>query len=443
MVVVKKEKSKDPLGFDVLYGLLDPLFDEVVDDRGSGCAYTLSSQLRTGFSLYSLKTPSLNHLESRSQSELSNLKSVYGIDEFSSANCFRDCLDEVDPTYLKEGFVALSKELEKRKILQQYLFRGRYLVSIDGVEYFCSHSVHCPKCLKRVRSNGEVEYYHQMLVAVLVHPDQREVYPIGCEAIIQQDGQEKNDCERNAAKRLLKQLKGAYPAWKMSVLEDALYSNGPHLKQVVDEAKMTYLIGVKPKDHKVLFRQFDSRVAANKHKSYQFEEEKDGKKTGIVHEFQWANNLPLNSTHADIRVNLLRYTETKPNGRKQYFSWIVHWKLTKANVYKSMRAGRSRWKIENETFNTLKNQGYYFEHNFGHGRKNLATVLAILMLLAFCVDQIQQHSSKYFGLIWQGLKTKKKLWEILRAVFALKRVKSMTQLWETIAQEYKIKLDTS
>ena len=48
-----------------------------------------------------------------------------------------------------------------------------------------------------------------------------------------------------------------------------------------------------------------------------------------------------------------------------------------------MWGGRARWKIENETFNTLKNQGYHFEHNYGHGYQHLSVVLAMLMLLAF------------------------------------------------------------
>ena len=62
-----------------------------------------------------------------------------------------------------------------------------------------------------------------------------------------------------------------------------------------------------------------------------------------------------------------------------------------------MRAGRARWKIENETFNTLKNQDYCFEHNFGHGEKNLSTVFAFLMMLAFLIDQIQQRCCKLAG----------------------------------------------
>ena len=38
---------------------------------------------------------------------------------------------------------------------------------------------------------------------------------------------------------------------------------------------------------------------------------------------------------------------------------------------------RARWKIENETFNTLKNQGYHFEHNYGHGEQHLSVVFVM------------------------------------------------------------------
>ncbi|MEM0994346.1 MAG: hypothetical protein AAGI49_15000 [Bacteroidota bacterium] len=68
-----------------------------------------------------------------------------------------------------------------------------------------------------------------------------------------------------------------------------------------------------------------------------------------------------------------------------------------------MRAGRSRWKIENETFNTLKNQGYNFEHNYGHGKENLCTNLVLLMMLAFFVDQLQQLLNPLFQAAWKKI----------------------------------------
>lgn len=105
-----------------------------------------------------------------------------------------------------------------------------------------------------------------------------------------------------------------------------------------------------------------------------------------------------------------------------------------------MKAGRARWKIENETFNTLKNQGYHFEHNYGHGYLNLATVLALLMLVAFTVDQIQQHCWELFGQVRAGLRTKAKLWESLRSLFKVLVFGTMTALYHHMAYQYDIQL---
>ena len=81
-----------------------------------------------------------------------------------------------------------------------------------------------------------------------------------------------------------------------------------------------------------------------------------------------------------------------------------------------MRGGRSHWKIENETFNTLKNQGYHFEHNYGHGYQHLSVVLAMLMLLAFLVDQTQQLCCPQFAAAWKMCISKRALWERLREI---------------------------
>jgi hypothetical protein len=115
--------------------------------------------------------------------------------------------------------------------------------------------------------------------------------------------------------------------------------------------------------------------------------------------------------------------------------------LRAKTVERVMRAGRGRWKIENETFNTLKNQGYHFEHNYGHGYLNLATVLALLMLLAFTVDQIQQHCWKLFQQVRADLRTKAKLWDSLRSLFKVLRFPTMTALYWHMAYQYNIQLE--
>jgi hypothetical protein len=78
-------------------------------------------------------------------------------------------------------------------------------------------------------------------------------------------------------------------------------------------------------------------------------------------------------------------------------------RVSQRNVYHLMRGGRARWKIENATFNTLKNQGYHFEHNYGHGEQHLSVVFAMLMMLAFGVDQAQQLCCAWFQAVWTKL----------------------------------------
>ena len=103
-----------------------------------------------------------------------------------------------------------------------------------------------------------------------------------------------------------------------------------------------------------------------------------------------------------------------------------------------MRGGRARWKIENETFNTLKNQGYHFEHNYGLGEKNLSLIFAMLMMLAFLTDQTQQLSCKLFQAVWKKKGAKKYLWEQMRILFKAFLFSSMQQLYEAILYGFKV-----
>ena len=102
--------------------------------------------------------------------------------------------------------------------------------------------------------------------------------------------------------------------------------------------------------------------------------------------------------------------------------------VTTETVYSIMRGGRARWRIENETFNTLKNQGYHLEHNYGLGQQNLSAVFVSLMMLAFLVDQLQQHCCQLFQAAWAKLRTKRALWEKMRAYFECLQFESMADL---------------
>ena len=131
----------------------------------------------------------------------------------------------------------------------------------------------------------------------------------------------------------------------------------------------------------------------------------------IKHCFLYSNEIPINESNKDVLVNYLCYwTEDKEGKRLYYNTWVTDVNLCQDNLLDTAKSGRAYWRIENETHNTLKNQGYNFEHNFGHGEKHLASVFAHLMLLAFLIDQISMNCN-LFNVIFRKVKTKKCVWE--------------------------------
>jgi hypothetical protein len=312
---------------------------------------------------------------------------------------------------------------------------GRAIVSIDGVEHFSSTKIHCSGCTVRRRSNGVISYHHAGLAAILLDPAQREVFPLDFEPILRGDGSEKNDCEQNAARRLSEQLHQRYPRLPIILVEDALYANAPHIRQITGYG-WRYILNVKPESHRSLERQFAGRRASGQVKEWRMKDEQ-----GVEHYYAWVSHLDLCESASDVKVNYLLYEQRDQRGKLTRWSWITNLPLSKNTVEKVMRGGRGRWKIENETFNTLKNQGYHFEHNYGHGERQLATVLAILRRLAFLIDQIQQLCCSRFRQLWKKLGTKAKLWAMMRSLFSVLEFESMEALYLHLGSLYQLQLE--
>jgi hypothetical protein len=248
------------------------------------------------------------------------------------------------------------------------------------------------------------------------------------EPVIKQDGTEKNDCERNAAKRFITKLRQDHPHLKVIVTEDSLSSNAPHIQWLHDH-HLHYILGVKEGDHASLFE----HVAAAERTGRVTYYDRHDETTGLHHRFRFARDVPLNESNSDLLVNFLECWEWESDSDKvQHFSWVTDLCVTKGTVYQLMRGGRARWRIENETFNTLKNQGYQFEHNFGHGYQHLSVVFALLMMLAFLVDQVQQMCCPLFQAVWAKMGSKRRLWEKMRALFYEYALASMRQLFEAL-----------
>ena len=343
----------------------------------------------------------------------------------------RTILDEIDPTALRPVFRGVFRHLQRGKNLEGMTFiDGHYLVSGDGSGFYSSSKVSSEYCMRKVTRNGETKYYQQMYAAAFVHPDHKEVVPVFPEMITRKDGSNKNDCERNASRRFWQEFHREHPHLKVIALEDGLSSNGPHIRDL-QELDIRFILGANEGDHKYLFAYVDQAATRGDVTEITIKDEDD---SDVSHYFRFINQVPLNAANKNLLVNFLEYKQIDQDGKVvNRFSWVTDLKINRDNAMDIMRAGRSRWRIENETFNTLKNQGYNLDHNYGLGKKHLSVVFTILMMLAFLIDQACQMSCWLFKEAWKKSESKKYLWEHMRGLFHNFSVDSMETIYRAIA----------
>jgi hypothetical protein len=408
---------------DTLISNIHHWFLQIPDPKKlpEGTAISFNDVLMSGLAVFGLKFPSLLKYDQHRATIDHNLLSLYHIQQPPSDTYLRERLDELDPCWIRPVFKKLFAKLQRGKCLEDFEFLdGHYLVSLDGTGEFSSGKVCCPQCCKKENKDGSITYYHQMLGACIVHPNQSNVIPLCPEIIQNGDGAAKNDCERNAAKRFIESFKREHPHLKVIILSDGLSSNAPYIR-LLNENKMKYLLGAKPGDHQSLFEALETAEET------QYHEVLDGE--GFLHQFHFLNDTALNKSNTDVRVNVLEYRQTDPKGKETTFSWVTNIHINLNNVFALMKGGRTRWKIENETFNTLKNLGYNLEHNYGHGKKFLSTILCLLMLLAFLIDQIQGITCSLFQAVKKRAGSFQFLWEKQRVLFEFVKWSSWEELY--------------
>lgn len=429
------QAHRDEFSVDELIQTNYQFFESLPDPRNRVIGQSIADICQAGFAMFHLKFSSLLEFDSQTVYQRENLKSVYGLREVCSDTQMRRMIDQIDPTPFLERIAQIVRQdfyrVGGRRQFQ--VLDGRLVLSLDGVEHFRSTRVHCQACLtKDSKSQGRV-YFHQMLCGSIVKPGESTVFVAVAEPIVKQDGATKNDCEQNAARRVIDRLPAYYPGEKFLVVADSLYSRGPFIEQLTGHG-YDFLLAAKPGDHKSLFQHFDTWAG-------QGATTKMTKKEGpLTHRFEWAKGLNLNEAWASTRLNVLKYEQEDAKGKITRFSWVTNRKIARDNVYQLMRVARSRWKIENETFNTLKNQGYHFEHNYGHGEKHLATGLAYLMLMAFLIDQLNELCSKKFKLILKKARTRVKVWFSQKALFTTWNCESFNSIYGRLAELYGVQL---
>jgi len=436
------------LTIDHLFSQIYQQFRDLADHRsGTGNThYCLADCLMAAFAMFSLKCPSLLQFRHQLNIRMDNLMRIYHLHKVPGDTSMRSTIDGVDFRLLQSLFVWLIGVLRNRGLLHKE-HRVKFsntnsfmLVSVDGTGHFCSCKNSCKHCLTKKHRNGKTAYYHQCLGAVLAHPTQKTVFPVAVEPIIQQDGVTKNDCEQNGFKRILPQISAALCEERAIILLDGLYQNGPCIQAITElragKKKWSYIIVCKENNFVQLQVKRLKQTDGLKTKTWQYKQ----KGKTIYCTFSYATDLILNGKHQDIKTHYFNYEEKDELGNILYScDWITDLPIqtmTTDDCILLVACARTRWKIENETFNTLKNQGYHLEHNFGHGAQYLATNFGLLTFLAFTVDQIAQFADQVFQAALKACNnSRKNLWYRVLAVFDMAPALSMHAIYRFIQKK--------
>jgi hypothetical protein len=386
----------------------------------------------SAFACMYFQDPSLNEFQRRMQEEQhkNNLKTLFGVENIPQNTQLRDILDEIPSEVMAPIFKDFFNRLRRHKHLEEYaILPNTLLCAIDGTQYHSSKNTHCPCCLTKDHKKAGISYSHAVLQGAIMHPDKKQVIPVMPEAIANTDGSKKQDCETNAAKRFIKNLKETHPRQGFMICGDGLMSHQPMIEIVLNQG-MHYLFVAKETDHSYLFEWLE---AYSKLPSLSYFDEK-----GCLHEYRWQNKVPLHGEKEAIDVNFFEYTFTNEKGEISYKnSWVTDIKISKQNIKEMTRSGKCRWKIENECFNTLKNQGYHIEHNYGHGKKHLSYNMYLITLLAFYFHQIFELTDGVYQACRKKFVSKKYMWEVFRGTIRMLVFESWEQLMDFLLYREK------
>ena len=419
------------LNFSNLIKTVSVRINEFAETRQNGkIKHSMHDICLSGLAMMYFQDPSMLEFQSRlqEQAHVNNLKTLFNVNSIPKDTQMRDIIDEIPSHHLFPIFSDYFRLLQRGNHLQYYRFLEEgYIIPLDGTQYFNSDTIHCPSCLKKVHRNGTINYSHQVLCASVVHPEKRQSFPLAPESIKNTDGSKKQDCEINAAKRMLERMRKDHPRLDIVITADDLYSKKPFI-DMLKQQEMSYILVAKPKSHKVLFDQILEKEECDQIHRLEWQDKK-----GATHMYAWINNLRLNGTKEAPLVNFFEYSIIRDEDRITYTnSWVTDIQVSSDNIKKLVKSGRAKWKIENENFNTLKNQGYHAEHNFGHGMKNLSFNFFIFILLAFFIHQIIELRDPLYKKARAKFSARKEFWNQLRCTIRIVLFESWDSLMDFI-----------
>jgi hypothetical protein len=347
--------SKKHLSFTAIRNMIAENLVTIKDTRAANSSNTIVDVMLSGLACMYYQSPSLLEFQRKMEKkeQRNNLRSMFTVQSLPTDQGMRNIIDQVDSeTAFRPIFKELFNKLQRSKHLEQYqTLPSKYLLNVDGTQYYSSDKVDCKHCLVRGTKNKQYNC-HQVLQGAIVKAGLRQVIPVMPEEIRAQDGEIKEDCETNAFKRFLTKFRKDHDKLGVIINADALYATTPIIT-TIHEHKANYIFKIEAANHKTLINNVE---LADKTKI----ETLSLRKNKLI--IQWINDVELFSS-TKVRTNYMEAWELVPqkdgtNKSQYYGKWITDLEITSNNAKTLIDAARARWKIENECFNSLKNHGY-------------------------------------------------------------------------------------
>ena len=424
--------SKKHLSFSAIRNMIAENLAMIKDTRAANSSNTIVDVMLSGLACMYYQSPSLLEFQRKMEKkeQRNNLRSMFTVQSLPTDQGMRNIIDQIDSeTAFRPIFKELFNKLQRGKHLEQYqTLPGKYLLNVDGTQYYSSDKVDCQRCLVRGTKNKQYNC-HQVLQGAIVKAGLRQVIPVMPEEIRAQDVEIKEDCETNAFKRFLAKFRKDHDKLGVIINADALYATTPIITTIADH-KANYIFKIEKANHKTLINNVASGIKSKI-------ETLSLRKNKLI--IQWVNDVELFSS-TKVRTNYMEAWELVPqkdgtNKSQYYGKWITDLEITSNNARTLIDAARARWKIENECFNSLKNHGYNIEHNYGHGSNNLCYNFYNFTLLAFTMHQMHQLTDKLFQEMRSRFGRLGSLWEEIRTMVHRFYFLSIEALWELLAKD--------
>lgn len=423
------------LTLEAVINLLSDTFHTIPDQRHPDrVSFLLHDTLLTGFACMFFQHPSLLEFQRRMKERRGrcNLETIFGVCQVPSDSQMREILDPIPTEPLRQLLPILFERVRragwakpfKTQLLTDQEAGDYYSVALDGTQYFHSTKLECSGCLTKTDASGQTHYSHAVVAATLVKAGSHKVLPLDVEQVQNSDGTGKQDCELNAAKRLIRRLRREHRQMRIIITGDDLYAHEPFV-ELLSNQRFHYVLVAKPESHKELFEWVEEIDRLGASLRGQWQEGPACKRR--VFDYRVIEQVPLASSRR-VKATLLEVWERDGQGQLLYHNaWITDMPVSKENLRELVGLGRSRWKIENEQFNVQKNGGYELEHNYGHGRENLSQVFYLLNLLAYVTHRILEMGDRLYQRSRQRASLRE-LWNDLRSLMKMLLVESWQQM---------------